>query len=128
MGGSETDGRSTAVDVAPVVVVVGNVELALILRTVVVAVADQRGLPVVGELVPGEGEEVRGTLGVEETVEVVLVGTVDAFGGEVVVIDPDVGRSLDVDAVHLLRGVAQDEVTDDDVVGLDNTETTVGET
>ena len=42
-------------------------------------------------------------------------------------VDPDVGRGLDVDAVHLLGRVAQDEVTDDDVVGFDNAETTVGE-
>jgi hypothetical protein len=44
------------------------------------------------------------------------------------VVDPDVGGGFDVDAVHFLGRVAHDKVTDDDVVGLDNAETTVGET
>lgn len=52
MCGSETNGGSTAVDVTPVVVVVSDVELAGVLITVAIAMADETGLPVVRELVP----------------------------------------------------------------------------
>jgi hypothetical protein len=41
----EADQRLAAVDVLPVVVGVGDVELALILGTVVIGMADERGLP-----------------------------------------------------------------------------------
>lgn len=43
--GSEADEGLAAADVLPVVVGVGDVQLALILRGVAVGVADQRALP-----------------------------------------------------------------------------------
>ena len=50
MSGTEADQGSAAVDVLPVVVGVGDVELALVLSAVAVAVADERGLVVVVEV------------------------------------------------------------------------------
>lgn len=50
VSGTETDQGSAAVDVLPVVVGVGDVELALVLSAVAVAVADERGLVVVVEV------------------------------------------------------------------------------
>lgn len=49
MGSAETDQGHAGVDVLPVVVGVGDVELAGVLIAVAVAVADERGLVVVVE-------------------------------------------------------------------------------
>lgn len=57
---------------------------------------------VVVELVPGEGERIGAVLGVEETVVGVLV-TGDADGGEVVVVNPDLCRGVDVNEILALR-------------------------
>jgi len=50
VSGTEADQGLAAVDVLPVVVGVGDVELALVLGAVAVAVADERGLVVVVEV------------------------------------------------------------------------------
>ena len=50
VGSTEADQGHAAVDVLPVVVGVGDVELALVLGAVAVAVADERGLVVVVEV------------------------------------------------------------------------------
>ena len=50
MGSAETDQGHARVDVLPVVVGVGDVELAGVLIAVAVAVADERGLVVVVEV------------------------------------------------------------------------------
>lgn len=57
--GTEADGRSAGVDVVPVVVVLGNVEVTCVLVAVVVRVADQRGLPVIVDVGVGHGDVVR---------------------------------------------------------------------
>lgn len=74
---------------------------------------------VVKELVPGHGDEVRGTLSVELTIVVVLVAgnTVVAEG---VVVDPNVGRRLNVNEISTLCRVAEVEVSDDDVGNFPN--------
>ena len=50
MSGAEADQGLAGVDVLPVVVGVGDVQLAGVLRGVAVAVADERGLVVVVEV------------------------------------------------------------------------------
>lgn len=124
---SEAHRRATAVDVGPVVVVVGDVKGASVLVAVAVRVADQAGLPVIGELGPADGDEVGGALDIEETVVEVLV-TGDALGGEVTVVDPDIGGALNVDEVLALRGVVHLEVADDDVLDCLEAEATTSET
>ena len=66
---------------------------------VTVAVAGERRLVVVVEVVEGEGEEVGAVAGVEETVVVVLVG--GQTGRELVVVDPDVGAGLPIPSVSV---------------------------
>lgn len=127
VGGAEAHRGSTRVDVGPVVVVVGDVELASVISAGVVAVADQAGLPVVGELGPADGDKVGASLGVAETVVEVLV-TGDALGREVAVVDPDVGGALNVDQILTLGRVAHLEVTEDDVGHVLHAETTADET
>lgn len=79
------------------------------------------------ELVPGEGQRVGAVLGVEQTVVGVLV-TGDSNGREVVVVDPDPGRLIDIDEVLALGGAEELDVADDDVVSLADLESTVGDT
>lgn len=57
---SETDRRETGVDANEAVMVVGNVELASVLSSIVVRVSNQRTLPVSRELAPGDGNEIGG--------------------------------------------------------------------
>lgn len=45
MGGTETNGRCSAVNVVPPVVVVGDAKLAAILASVAIAVPDKRSFP-----------------------------------------------------------------------------------
>jgi hypothetical protein len=94
------------------------VELAGVFVLVAVGVADERGLPVVMDVAVGDGDVVRGAfeLGsvsilflssmrspgetyVEETIVVVLV--VVTVGGDINVVDPDVGGVFYVDNQHL---------------------------
>lgn len=82
---------------------------------------------VVVELVPGESQRVGAVLGVEETIVGVLVAS-DTDGGEVVVVDPDLGGLINVDEVLALWCAEELDVTDDNVVGLPDLETTVGDT
>lgn len=128
VGGTEANRRGAAVDVVPVVVVVRHVQSTLILRAVAVRVADEAGLEVVVELVVGEGQEVRSTLGIEEAVIEILLAKLKAVGGEVAVIDDNIGRRLDIDQVLALGRVVQDKILDDDVLDILKTETAVLET
>jgi hypothetical protein len=111
---SEAERRATRVDVEPVVVVVGDGQVALVFAAVAVRVADQRALPVVVHEAVGDGDVVSGVCNVEETVVVVLV--VVEVGGEVDVVNPDVLGFLDgngIAADDLLHGeVAEDDVLD----------------
>lgn len=127
VGSTEAHRGGTRVDVGPVVVVVGDVELASVISAGVVAVADQAGLPVVGELGPADGDEVGAALGVAETVVVVLVAG-DALGREVAVVDPDVGGALNVNQILALGRVAHLEIAEDDVGHVLHAETATDET
>lgn len=72
VSGSESERWKTGVDVGEVVVVVGDVELASVLRSVGVGVTDERALPVVGELVPGDSDSIGSVSDIEETIVVVF--------------------------------------------------------
>lgn len=48
VGGAESDGRSSAIHVVPVVVVVGHSQLAPVLACVAVAVSNEGALPLLG--------------------------------------------------------------------------------
>jgi hypothetical protein len=63
--------------------------MALVFGAVGVGVSNERGLPVVVDEGVGEGDEVGCVGDVEEPVVVVFV--VVAVGGEINVVDPDVG-------------------------------------
>lgn len=89
VAGSEADAGGARVDVVPVVVVLGHAEVAGVLGAVGVGVADEGGLPVVVDVGVGDGDEVGGVGEVDQSVVVVLV--VVKVGGEVDVVDPDVG-------------------------------------
>jgi hypothetical protein len=60
VAGAEADRRGARVDVAPVVVGVGDAQVALVFGAVVVAVAYQRGFPVVVDVAVGDGYVVGG--------------------------------------------------------------------
>lgn len=60
VAGAEAERGSARVDVVPVVVGVGDAEVALVLVAVAVGVADQRGLVVVVDEGVGDGDEVGG--------------------------------------------------------------------
>jgi hypothetical protein len=59
VSGAKTQRWETRVDIGEVVVMIGDVEFARVLAAVAVRVADERAFPVVGELVPGDGDAVR---------------------------------------------------------------------
>ena len=117
VAGAEAERGAARVDVLPVVVVVGDGEVALVFAAVAVRVADERALPVVVHEAVGDGDIVGGVGYVEETVVVVFV--VVEVRGEVYMVDPDVLGFLDGDGVaadDLFHG----EVAEDDVLyGLD---------
>lgn len=116
MASSETEARSTRVDVAPVVVGVGDDQVASVLVAVAVGVADQTGLPVVVEVGVGDGDVVRTVGHITETIVVVLV--VVHVGRQVAVVDPDVGRGLDGDGITSIGENLGDLNVADDDVGL----------
>ena len=90
---AEADAGVAAAGVDERVVVVGHGEVAGVLVPGVVAVAHQRGLVVVVEARPGDGDEVGPVVDVEQAV--VEVDAVLAVAEEVAVVDPDVvGRRL----------------------------------
>jgi len=92
VGGAEAEERGARVDVLEVVVGVGDVQLAFVLGAVAVAVADERGLPVVVEVGVGDGDEVGPVGRVDGAVVVVLVAVQGRV--ELAVVNPDIGALL----------------------------------
>lgn len=112
--GAEADAGVARVDVDPVVVGVGDAEVAGVLVGVAVRVADEGALPVVVEVRVGDGDIVRGVGHVEETVVVILADVEVTL--EVDVVDPDVGAAINADGVAVVGVNAGDaQVADDDV-------------
>lgn len=69
------------------------------------------------ELGPRDGDPVRGTLNVEQTIVKVLVAD-DARVGEIEMVDPDVGAALGLNKVAAPGRHAEMKVAQDDVVDL----------
>lgn len=127
MGGTKADRRKTGVDVGEIVVVVGHMEVAGIFVGVAIRVADQRALPVIVELGPRDGHIVTGVCDVQQTIVGVLVAS-ETDSGEVAVVDPDVGRDLQLDQILALGSNRELQVLQDNIGLLLDSEPTVGET
>src|SRR4051794_5397040 len=90
--------------------------------------AEQVALDVVVLVVPGHGDVVGGVGDVEQAV--VVVRAVAGVAGQVVVVDPDVGRLLDVDGVAVAvagQHLGDLQVADDDVVDALDLQPAAGE-
>lgn len=123
--GAVADRGVARVDVLPVVVGVGDVELALV-GGVRVDVADQGGLVVVVDVAVGDGDPVGFPGDVQETVVVVLSRV--EVGAQVNVINPHVGGRLDTDGISVgLLDLGDGQVTDDDVLHTLDVQTDSGE-
>lgn len=72
--GTETERRTTGVQVVEEVTDVGDSEMTLVLGTVRVRVTDEGCLPVVVEEVVGKGNVVRGVGDIEESIVIILKG------------------------------------------------------
>lgn len=122
VGGTESNRGATRANVGPLVVGVGNVESAGILISIAVRVANKRVLVVVVEVGVGHGNPVGGVGNVEETIVEVLA--VVSVGGEVAVVDPDVGGGLDANGIAVVGdNLGDGKVTDDDVGDVLDVET-----
>ncbi|CAF3641856.1 unnamed protein product, partial [Fusarium graminearum] len=122
--GTEADRGSTRANVGPVVVGVGDVESTSVLSSVAVGVADKRSLMVVVEVGVGDGDPVGSVGDIEETIKEVLV--LGEVGGQLAVVDPDVGGLLDADGVAVgSDNVLDGQVADDDVLLLVDVEADV---
>lgn len=76
MTGTETERRTTRVQVVEEVADVGDGEMTGVLRTVGVRVTDEGCLPVVVEEVVGKGNVVRGMGDIEESIVIILKDTI----------------------------------------------------
>lgn len=102
-------------NVLPEIIVHSHFQMTLVLRLVVVRVADKRGLEVIVDLRITDGHEVAGMREIDETV--VEVFAVVLVGGEVYVVDPDICGFLRADGVAVLGEDFGDlDVTNDDVL------------
>lgn len=126
MDSAEADRGGARVDVGPVVVGVGDGQRALVLLGVAVGVADEGGLVVVVELGVGDGDKSGGMGDVEEAVVEVLARA--HVGGEIAVVDPDLGGLLDTDGIAVgSLDLAELHVSDDDIGHLVDIQADAGE-
>jgi hypothetical protein len=116
VAGTEAERWGTAVDVLPVVVGIGDGQVASVLVAVAVRVADQGRLVVVVDVAVGDGDPVRGVGDVNEAVVVVLA--VVQVRRDVDVVDPDVLGGLDGDGVTIVGQDLGDLHVADNDVGL----------
>lgn len=117
VSGTKTERWSTGVDVEPVVVGVGNVEVSSILIAIAVRVTHEGSLPVVVDIGVGNGDVVRSMGDVNEAIVVVLV--VVTVGRDIDVIDPDVRGVLDSNGITVLcENLLDKNVTDDNILLL----------
>ena len=127
VGSSETDRGSTAVDLRPVVVVVSDLQGTAVLAAVAVGVAHKTGLPVVMEFGPRNGDKVSASLGIGKSIVAILVSD-NTLVGQVAVVDPDVGGALNLNEILSFGRVGHQQVSDDDILCLLDSETSVGHT
>lgn len=117
VAGAEAEGWAARVQVRPVVVRVGDFQVARVFVGVAVGVSDQRGFPVVVDVVVAEGDEGGGVGDVEEAVVVVLYSQpvnhavskrknhliVIHIARQIAMVDPDVHRLRLLDANRIAR-------------------------
>lgn len=126
MDGTEADRGGARVDVGPVVVGVGDGQGALVLLAVAVGVADEGGLVVVVDLGVGDGDKSGGMGDVEKSVVEVLARA--HVGGEIAVVDPDLGGFLDTDGIAVGGlDLAELHVSDNDIGDLVDVQSDSGE-
>lgn len=111
---AETSGRSTRTLVAPVVVVKGDVEMALVNRPQRIAVTNQRALPVVMEVVPGNRDPVAATDNVALAIEIIRAEVREVARGEFVMVNPNSGAVGNGDAI-VVNNSSDAEVADNDI-------------
>ena len=114
------------IDTYPVVVVVGQVQLAKVNGAKCVGVANEVALPVVVEVVPRDGDPVATTDSVELTIVVVRTKLLRELRLEFIVIDPDAGAVLDGDAV-VVDNEANGKVANDDIGRIHDTDTALAD-
>lgn len=135
---TETTGGATGALVSPVVMMVRDVEVAKINVAERSIVTDERGLPVVVEVVPRDRDEIRSANNVNLSVLAVISVSVDKIGhdeecgqsyivvrplgdvgGELVVVDPNARRVADGDAI-VIEDVTDLKVLDNDIVAVED--------
>jgi hypothetical protein len=141
---AESDRRQARVDVAEVVVVVGDAEVTGVLGTVAVRVADERSLPLLNwleadyyeknrltdmvmELGPRYSNVIAGMGDVKEAIIVVLVPC-EADGRQITVVNPDLGSEVESNQIGALGGVVQLQVAYNDIANFLDAEATIGQT
>ena len=146
VAGTKAERGETGVDIGEVVVVVGDLELALVLAAVAVRVTDEGTLPlctrvsthsgrvvrmirkqrtyVVMELGPGDGDRVTGMGDIKETI-VVILATNNALAGQVTVVNPDPGSTVQGNEIAFADGDRHLQVAQDDVASIPDAETAI---
>lgn len=117
MAGSESERRTTGVDVGPVVVGVGHTEMANVLITVAVGVTDERCFVVVMELGVRDSDEVGSVGDIQETIVVILA--VIHVAGKIAVINPDVGGLGLLDGDGVARSIFGLDILDNKIANND---------
>lgn len=110
---------STAINIQPVLIRIRDMQMPTILGAVIVGMSDEGCFEVVVQLAVADGDSFAGMRDVEEAVVEVFV--MRHVGGDVAVVNPDVGGLLDTNGV---AGGGKDstdrEIADDDVaLGVD---------
>lgn len=124
---SKSASWSTSTAVLPVVVVVSDLQMSKILAAVAIGVSDKRGLPVVVEVVPRNGNIVRGMGDVNLSV-IVIWSLGDGDGVEqLVMVNPDSGGCIN-DHQVAASDKADLEIADNDIVGVSDGDCLAGET
>ena len=112
----------TRISTYPVVVVVGQVQLAKVDSAKSIGVANEVALPVVVEVVPRDGDPIAAANGVELAIVVVRTNLLRELGLEFIVIDPDASAVLDGHAI-VVDDKTDGKVANDDIGRVDNRDT-----
>lgn len=144
--GSEANRRCTGVDVVPPVVMVGHAKVSTILSTVACRVTDQRSLPlytvigvsagieyrrgkrtyVIRKCVPRDSDKVACVGDVKLSVIIVLVSN-DTIVTELVMVYPYIDGLVQSERITALSGIAEAEISNDDIADTSDTKTTADE-
>jgi hypothetical protein len=125
MAVAESEGRSARVDVLEVVERIGNRDLG-VLRAVAIGMAYKGALPVVVEVRVRDGDASATVSNIQKTIVVVLI--VIPVTPELDVVNPNLRGGLNADSIACVSENLVDlQVTDDDVLLVQNAEPDTGE-